>query len=104
MVINGNKATLVNCLEDLLAQQVNPSTVLLAYSAIPLDSITLGLDKRSFYNPVLLQAENPECLGCNSCTAEMTQPLHAQQFFPSQNQSTTGSVKDPKDYSKTDNK
>lgn len=84
-----------------MAQQVNPSTVLLAYSGIPLNSITLGLDKRSFHNPVPLQAENPEC---NSYTAETTQPLHLQQFFPFQNQSTTVRVKDPKDYNKTDNK
>lgn len=84
-----------------MAQQVNPSTVLLACSGIPLNSITLGLDKPSFHNSMALQAENPECLACNSCTVEMTQPLHAQQFFPFQHQSTTVNVKDPKDYNKT---
>ena len=87
-----------------MAQQVNPSTVLLAYSAISLDRITLGLDKKGFHSPMPLQAENPECLGCTSCRARVTQPLYAQQFFPFQNQNTTVSVKDPKDCSNTDNK
>lgn len=87
-----------------MAQQVNPSTVLLAYSAIPLDRITLGLDKNGFHSLMPLQAENPECLGCISCKAQVTQPLYAQQFFLFQNQNTTVSVNDPKDYSNTDNK
>jgi len=87
-----------------LAQQVNPSTVLLAYSSIPLDRITLGLDKKGFHNPVPLQAENPESLGCISCRAQVTQPLCAQQFFLFQNQNRNVSVKDPKDYSNTDSK